>query len=87
MRNKTAVNLGIGYEDLKKVKPDLVYCGAQGFGEEGRVQTSQLMMTSSRRQADSLSKPDSEGRPRYLPTIVVDKVAGLQLQLGSGRFD
>jgi len=82
MRNKTAVNLGIGYEDLKKVKPDLVYCGAQGFGEEGP--SSDVPAYDDIIQAASgLSylNSDSEGRPRYLPTIVADKVAGLQLTI------
>lgn len=27
--------LGLGYEDLKKIKPDLIYCAVSGFGQEG----------------------------------------------------
>jgi crotonobetainyl-CoA:carnitine CoA-transferase CaiB-like acyl-CoA transferase len=27
--------LGLGYEDLKQVKPDLVYCAISGFGQDG----------------------------------------------------
>lgn len=27
--------LGLGYEDLKKVKPDLVYCAISGYGADG----------------------------------------------------
>jgi CoA:oxalate CoA-transferase len=27
--------LGCGYEDLKKIKPDLVYCAVSGFGQDG----------------------------------------------------
>ena len=80
MRNKTAVNLGIGYEDLKVIKPDIVYCGAQGFGEKGS--SSDIPAYDDSIQAASgLSylNSDEQGRPRYLPTIVADKVSGLQL--------
>lgn len=82
MRNKTAVNLGIGYEDLKALKPDLVYCGAQGFGEKGP--SSDIPAYDDIIQAASgLSylNSDEQGRPRYLPTIVADKVSGLQLTI------
>jgi crotonobetainyl-CoA:carnitine CoA-transferase CaiB-like acyl-CoA transferase len=27
--------LGIGYEDIKKVKPDIIYCSISGFGQDG----------------------------------------------------
>ena len=80
MRNKTAVNLGIGYEDLKVINPDIVYCGAQGFGEKGS--SSDIPAYDDIIQAASgLSylNSDEQGRPRYLPTIVADKVSGLQL--------
>ncbi|MED5410832.1 MAG: CoA transferase [Pseudomonadota bacterium] len=80
MRNKTAVNLGIGYEDLKSIKPDIVYCGAQGFGEKGS--SSDIPAYDDIIQAASgLSylNSDEQGHPRYLPTIVADKVSGLQL--------
>ena len=80
MRNKTAVNLGIGYEDLKVIKPNIVYCGAQGFGEKGP--SSDIPAYDDIIQAASgLSylNSDEQGHPRYLPTIVADKVSGLQL--------
>ena len=63
MRNKTAVNLGIGYEDLKKVKADLVYWRSR-FGEEGP--SSDVPAYDDIIQAASgLSylNSDTEGRP------------------------
>jgi crotonobetainyl-CoA:carnitine CoA-transferase CaiB-like acyl-CoA transferase len=27
--------LGLGYEALKKIKPDLIYCSITGYGQEG----------------------------------------------------
>ena len=82
MRNKTAVKLGIGYDDLVKIKSDLVYCGAQGFGEKGP--NSDVPAYDDIIQAASgLSylNSDEKGHPRYLPTIVADKVSGLQLAI------
>lgn len=80
MRNKTAVNLGIGYEDLKAINPGIVYCGAQGFGEKGP--SSDIPAYDDIIQAASglaYLNSDEKGSPRYLPTIVADKVSGLQL--------
>src|SRR3989304_5654034 len=34
-RPGVAGRLKIGYEDLKKVKPDLIYCSVSGFGQDG----------------------------------------------------
>ena len=48
MRNKTAVNLGIGYEDLKVIKPNIVYCGAQDLAKKDRVLIFLPMTTSFR---------------------------------------
>ena len=31
----TLQRYGLGYEDLKKIKPDLVYCSITGFGQDG----------------------------------------------------
>src|SRR5690606_25630825 len=27
--------LGLGYEDIKKVKPDIIYCSITGYGQDG----------------------------------------------------
>jgi crotonobetainyl-CoA:carnitine CoA-transferase CaiB-like acyl-CoA transferase len=83
MRDKTAVNLGIGYKDLISIKPDIVYCGAQGFGSRGP--SSDIPAYDDIIQAASglaYLNSDGQGNPRYLPTIVADKVSGLQLAIG-----
>jgi crotonobetainyl-CoA:carnitine CoA-transferase CaiB-like acyl-CoA transferase len=83
MRDRTAVNLGIGYKDLIKIKSDLVYCGAQGFGSRGP--SSDIPAYDDIIQAASglaYLNSDGQGNPRYLPTIVADKVSGLQLAIG-----
>jgi len=83
MRDKTAVNLGIGYKDLISIKPDIVYCGAQGFGSRGP--SADIPAYDDIIQAASglaYLNSDGQGNPRYLPTIVADKVSGLQLAIG-----
>ena len=83
MRDKTAVNLGIGYKDLISIKPDIVYCGAQGFGSRGP--SADIPAYDDIIQAASglaYLNSDEQGNPRYLPTIVADKVSGLQLAIG-----
>ena len=82
MRDRTAVKLGIGYRYLKKIKPNLVYCGAQGFGSKGP--SADIPAYDDIIQAASglaYLNSDSEGSPRYLPTIVADKVSGLRLAI------
>ncbi len=34
-RPGTAARLGIGFDDIKAVKPDIVYCSISGFGQDG----------------------------------------------------
>ncbi|HJN94709.1 MAG: CoA transferase [Gammaproteobacteria bacterium] len=82
MRTRTAEKLGIGYEDCKARKADIVFCNAQGFGEDGPL--ADVPAYDDIIQAASglaYLNADSEGHPRYLPTIVADKVAGLQLTI------
>ena len=34
-KSGTMDRLGLGYEDLKKIKPDLIYCSVTGYGQNG----------------------------------------------------
>ena len=82
MRTKTAIKLGIGYKDVKSRNSNIVYCNAQGFGEKGPL--ADVPAYDDIIQAASglaYVNADKEGRPRYLPPIVADKVAGLQFTI------
>lgn len=37
MRSKSAHKLGLAYEDVQKIKKDIIYCNACGFGEGGGI--------------------------------------------------
>ncbi len=82
MRTGTANRLGIGYDAVKARKPDIVYCSAQGFGEKGPDAAvpayDDIIQAAS---GIAYLNEDEKGQPRYLPTIVADKVSGLQLAL------
>ena len=80
MRNKSAIKLGIGYEDLKQHNPEIVYCGAQGYGEAGPLSEAPAY-DDIIQAASGLAhlNADADGNPRYVPTILADKVTAHQL--------
>ena len=43
MRAGVMDKLGLGYEDLKKVKPDIIMISCSGFGAKGRTDILQAM--------------------------------------------
>lgn len=80
MRPQAAAKLGISFEDAKKTNPSIVYCYAPGFGQDGPYAAEpayddiiQAMCGLAKLNADS------SGAPRFLPSIVADKVVGLHL--------
>ena len=82
MRAKSAAKLGLAYETLKKENPKLIYCFSAGFGAEGPSADAPAYddIIQGVSGLAALNK-DASGAPRYLPTIVCDKVSGLHLAL------
>jgi crotonobetainyl-CoA:carnitine CoA-transferase CaiB-like acyl-CoA transferase len=82
MRPKSAEKLGLSYRHLRACNDRLVYCYSPGFGQDGRH--AHLPAYDDIIQAMSglaMLNADSNGEPRFLPTIVCDKVGGLHLAL------
>ncbi len=83
MRMPAAARLGLDYDDLSKRYPRLVYCAAPGFGSDGPYGDwpayDDVIQAVSGLAA--LNTNDA-GEPRFLTTIVGDKVSGLHLALG-----
>ena len=59
--------LGLSYEDVKAIKPDIVFVHAAGYD----------LIQAGSGSADLLSRVDGDPKPRYVPTLMADKVSGL----------
>lgn len=80
MRMATLKRHGLGYEDLVKVKPDLIYVHAAGYGSDGPyngLPAYDDIIQAQSGFASLQSRVDGNPQPRYLPTIVGDKTAAL----------
>lgn len=82
MRPRSAAKLGIGFGQLVAVNPRLLYCYACGFGQEGRL-ADEPAYDDIIQAASGLAwlNAEAEGEPRFLKTIVADKVGGLHLAI------
>jgi crotonobetainyl-CoA:carnitine CoA-transferase CaiB-like acyl-CoA transferase len=72
--------LGLAYEDVKAIKPDIVYVHAAGYGSDGPYAGEPAyddLIQSASGLADVLPRTDGDSTPRILPTLVADKVSGL----------
>jgi crotonobetainyl-CoA:carnitine CoA-transferase CaiB-like acyl-CoA transferase len=74
--------LGLAYEDIAAVKPDIVYVHAAGYGSNGPYAGEPAyddLIQSASGCADVLPRTYNEETPRILPTLLADKVSGLFL--------
>lgn len=71
--------LGFGYEQVKSLRPGIVYVHCAGFGKGGPYEFRQAyddLIQGASGFAD-LNAVRSGGRPEYAPSLVADKTAGL----------
>ena len=74
--------LGLSYEDVKKINPDIVYVHAAGYGATGPYAGFPAyddLVQATSGMADLLPRVDNDDTPRYLPTLVADKATGLHM--------
>jgi crotonobetainyl-CoA:carnitine CoA-transferase CaiB-like acyl-CoA transferase len=72
--------LGLAYEDVAAIRPDIVYVHAAGYGSDGPYAGEPAyddLIQSASGMADILPRTDGNPTPRILPTLVADKVSGL----------
>ena len=71
--------LGVGEEDLRKIKPDLIYVSISGFGEEGpfcdRPVYDPIVQALS--GLASVQGGSDQARPRLVRTILPDKLTAV----------
>lgn len=80
LRPGPLARLGLGYDDVVVVRPDVVFCAAQGFStESGRADDPAYddIVQSASGMADVMRR--ATGRPALVPTILADKVSGLTM--------
>lgn len=76
-RPGVASRLKIGYEDVKKIKPDIIYCSISGFGQDGPYRDKAGHDVNYLGLSGYFSIPGKTGTPPSRPGIpVVDLCAG-----------
>jgi crotonobetainyl-CoA:carnitine CoA-transferase CaiB-like acyl-CoA transferase len=80
MRVSAVERLGLGYEAVSAIAPDIVYCAAPGFGQQG-PDRDKPAFDDIIQAACGIASLNSVGReqPDYAPTLVADKTAGMAL--------
>lgn len=80
VRGKAIEKLGFGYEAAKSIKPDLIYVHCTGFGQNGPYRDLQAyddVIQAATGTASLAPRVDGNPHPRYIPSLIADKVAGL----------
>lgn len=101
VREHAIERLGFGYGACRALKPDIVYVHCVGFGSDGPyagLQAYDDVIQAATGTTTLLSRVDGDPRPRYLPSLIADKVAGMhgayamlaaiihKLRTGEGQF-
>ena len=75
--------LGLGYEDLKKVHPGIIYASIKGFGHTGPYAHYKSFDIVTQAAAGALSVTGSPDGPPVRPGLTIgDSGSGMQLALG-----
>lgn len=80
MRPRALVSLGVDYDTLSAIKPDIVYCQAQGYPLDGPHANDPAyddIIQAACGVSDMMERV--WGEPALLPTIFADKVCGLMV--------
>ncbi len=78
MRAAAIERLGFGYDEVAAIKPDIVYCAAQGYGSAGPYR-DRPAYDDALQVESGLAKlfESTAGEPLLVPTIMVDKMVGV----------
>jgi crotonobetainyl-CoA:carnitine CoA-transferase CaiB-like acyl-CoA transferase len=83
MRAGAAERLGLGFSEVSRLNPRIIHCSAIGFGRGGeyrdRPAFDDIIQAASGIAGLSVQQG---GEPRFVPTILADKVAALHVVYG-----
>lgn len=80
VRGAAMERLGLDYDAVAAIKPDIIYAHCVGFGQDGPyapLQAYDDVIQAATGTCSLLPRVDGQDRPRYLPSLIADKVAGL----------
>jgi len=80
VRGRAIEQLGFGYDALKAIHPGLVYVHCVGFGSDGPyagLQAYDDVIQAASGMTTFETRVDGNPRPRYVPSTIADKVAGM----------
>lgn len=80
VRGRALGRLGLDPASLRALNPRLIYVHCVGFGQDGPyadLQAYDDVIQAASGTATLLPRADGDPRPRYLPSLLADKVAGL----------
>lgn len=78
MRPAAMTRLKLGYDDVHKLNPRIIYCGMFGFGQSGRYRDKPAYDSIIQGSAGIAALYHrAAGEPRYLPMVIADRTAGL----------
>jgi crotonobetainyl-CoA:carnitine CoA-transferase CaiB-like acyl-CoA transferase len=80
VRDRAITALGFGYEAVRAIRPDIIYVHCVGFGSGGPyadLQAYDDLIQAATGTTTLAGRVDGDLRPRYIPSLIADKVAGL----------
>ena len=80
IRSDAIARAGLSYDDVRAIRPDIVYVHCTGFDESGPfagLQAYDDIIQAATGLAQLLPMVDGNPRPRFLPAAIADKVSGL----------
>jgi crotonobetainyl-CoA:carnitine CoA-transferase CaiB-like acyl-CoA transferase len=85
VRDEAIRKLRLDYAEVQSIKPDIVYVHCVGFGSGGAyagLQAYDDVIQAATGAATLSSRVDGGSAPRYIPSLIADKVAGLHAAYG-----
>lgn len=80
VRGKAMERLGLDYAAVSALNPSIIYAHCVGFGQDGPyadLQAYDDVIQAASGTTTLLPRVDGVDKPRYLPSLIADKVSGL----------